>query len=146
MSSEAQCRVAYLQMVQSVIARMARNSVQMKTWAVSLVTAVWVFSGVAADPHWIVGVCGCIPVIAFWVMDAKYLHLERCYRKLYEAVLTNDAINPLFDLDYRPYKGSVGSVWSVGCSWSVLGFYGALLITIFMLTIILTTMVGSNGP
>ena len=51
-------------MVQGVT-RMAGNSALMKAWAVSLVTAAFVFSGVAEDPNWLIGVGGCIPVIGF---------------------------------------------------------------------------------
>ncbi len=52
-SDEPQHTVAHLQMVQGVITRMAGNSAQMKTWTVSLVTAAYVFSGIATDPHWV---------------------------------------------------------------------------------------------
>ncbi len=131
-------------MVQGVITRMAGNSAQMKTWAVSLVTAAYVFSGVAADPHWLIGAGGCIPVIAFWAMDAKYLHLERCYIALYEAVRSGKDTQS-FDLNYRPYVSSVDSVWHVAWSWSVRLFYGALLIVVLVLTAILETMEVSNG-
>jgi len=126
MNGESQHMVAYLQMVQGIITRMAGNSAQMKTWAVSLVTAAYVFSGVSTDPHWLIGAGGCIPVVAFWAMDARYLHLERCYRRLYEAVRAQEDIQP-FDLDYRPYAASVDPVWRVAWSWSVCLFYGALL-------------------
>ena len=143
-SDESQHTVAYLQMVQGVITRMAGNSAQMKTWTVSLVTAAYVFSGVASDPHWLIGAGGCIPVIAFWAMDAKYLHLERCYRKLYEAVRAGENIKS-FDLDCRPYVALVDSVWGVAWSWSVRLFYGALLIIVLALTIILATMGAGSG-
>jgi len=139
MNGESQHMVAYLQMVQGIITRMAGNSAQMKTWAVSLVTAAYVFSGVSTDPHWLIGAGGCIPVVAFWAMDARYLHLERCYRRLYEAVRAKEDIQP-FDLDYRPYAASVDPVWRVAWSWSICLFYGALLVVILALVIILVLM------
>ena len=116
----------HLKMVQGIITRMAGYSMQMKTWAISLVTAVFVFSGLSDGPHWLIGLGGCIPVIAFWSMDAKYLHLERCYIKLYEAVMTG-ASEVAFDLNYRPFIATVDSVWRVAWSWSVCRFYGLLL-------------------
>ena len=122
-------------MVQGVVTRMAGNSVQMKTWAVSLVTATFVFSGLSDSQHWLIGVGGCIPVIAFWAMDARYLHLERCYIKLYEAVVAG-ASKP-FELNYRPYVATVDSVWSVAWSWSVCLFYGPLLVVMVALSAIL---------
>ena len=136
MVADPQCKVEHLKLAQGVILRMAGNSAQMKMWAVSLVTATYIFSGVSADPHWLVGVGGLVPVLAFWSMDARYLHLERCYRKLYEAVLAETGVAP-FDLDYRPFVTSVDSVWSVARSWSVCRFYGALLAAVLALVAIL---------
>ena len=126
----------HLKMVQGVIARMAGNSAQMKTWAVSLVTAVVVFSGLSDDPHWLIGAGGCVPVIAFWIMDARYLHLERCYVKLYDAIVAGAEVRP-FDLNYRAHASQVASVWSVGRSWSVATFYGALLAAMVALSVFL---------
>lgn len=75
-------------------------------------------------------------VVAFWTMDAKYLHLERCYIKLYEAVVIGESKKP-FDLNYRPHVVTVNSVWQVAWSWSVLIFYGGLLSVMFALLVIL---------
>lgn len=126
----------HLTMIQAIVTRMAGNSTQMKTWTVSLVTAIFAFSGLSNDPHWLVAVGGCIPVIAFWFMDARYLHLEKCYRALHEAIVAGKEIVP-FDLDYRPYAKSVDSVWKIAWSWSVRYFYGSLLILVVALLIIL---------
>lgn len=138
MADELASTVEHLRMVQSVVSRMAANSAHMKTWAVSLVTAAFVFSGLSSDPHWLIGLGACIPVIAFWGMDAKYLHLERCYVKLYEAVADGLSVKP-FDLDYNSQISSVDSVWKVAMSWSVCLFYGCLLtMTVALLAILAT--------
>lgn len=138
MTADLQRMAEHLKLVQGVITRMAGNSAQMKMWAVSLVTAVFVFSGLADNPHWLVGVGGCVPVIALWGMDARYLHLERCYVKLYEAVVAGRKMTP-FELDYRPYATEVDSIWRVALSWSVGIFYGFLLAMIIVLLVILAT-------
>ena len=127
MTGGAQDRIELLKLVQGVVNRMAANSAQMKTWVVSLVAAVFVFSGLADKPHWLIGAGGCIPIIALWAMDAKYLHLEKCYRALYEAVVAGKAVTA-FDLDCRPFAASVDSLWRIAVSWSVSLFCGALLI------------------
>jgi len=131
-----QARIEHLKMIQGVVSRMAGNSAHMKTWAVSLVTATLVFSGVSDHPHWLVGVGGCVPVIAFWIMDAKYLHLERCYIALYSKVLSGKDIQD-FDLDYRSYAANIDSVRQVAWSWSVRNFYVSLLAVMIALMIIL---------
>ena len=126
----------HLEMVQGVISRMARNSVQMKTWTVSLVTAVFVFSGLSDDPHWLVAVGGCIPIITFWFMDAKYLQLERCYVKLHDAIVNGKQAIP-GDLNYRSYIQEIDTVFKVAMSWSISIFYGFLLIVMVVLFFIL---------
>ena len=136
MTTDAQDRIEHLKMIQGVVTRMAGNSAQMKAWAVSLVTAAFVFSGLSEKPHWLIGVGACVPVIAFWWMDARYLHLEKCYRALYEAVISGKTVKPL-DLDYRPYVAGVGLVWKVAWTWSVCTFYGALLVVVLGLLLIL---------
>ena len=89
----------HLEMIQGVISRMARNSAQMKTWSVSLVTAVFILSGLSDDPHWLIAIGGCVPIIAFWFMDARYLQLERCYVKLHDAIVNGKQAVP-GDLNY----------------------------------------------
>ncbi len=138
MTDDPRRAVAHLKLVQGVVARMAAKSAQMKTWAVSLVAAAFVFSGLSDDPHWLIGLGGTIPVIAFWTMDARYPRLERCYIKLYEAVVSGSSTKP-FELDYLPYAATVGSVWNVAWSWPVCRFYGALSVVMLMLLGILAT-------
>ena len=122
--------------MQSVVTRMAGNSAQMKTWAISLVTAIIVFSGLSEDPHWIIGFGGFVPIIAFWTMDARYLYLERCYIKLYEAVVMGEEVTP-FDLDYVTHASAVDSVLRIAWSWSVVTFYGSLSAVMTLLLVFL---------
>ena len=125
-------------MVQGVIGRMAGNSVRMKTSAAIPVTAIIVLSGLSNEPHWLPFLSGCVPVVAFWAMDARYLHLERCHAKLHEAIVAGALLTP-FDLDYRPYASTVDSAWRVAWSWSVCMFYGPLLAVIAALLVFLTS-------
>ena len=81
---------------------------------------------------------GCVPVIAFWTMDARYLHLERCYVKLHEALAAGEPVE-LFDLDYRSYSAGAGSACRIAWSWSVSTFYGSLLVVMVALLAYLAT-------
>ena len=141
MAADSPEMVEHLKMVQGIVTRMAGNSAQMKTWAVSLVTATLAFSGLSDNPHWLIGAGGCVPVIAFWTMDARYLHLERCYIKLHAEIATGASIDP-FDLNYRPQAATVDSVWKIARSWSVCTFYGSLFMVMIALLVILMTNVG----
>ena len=137
MNNDQKATLEHLKLIQGIVLRMSSNSMQMKTWAVSLVTAVFMFSGLSDDPHWLVVLGGCVPVIAFWVMDARYLHLEKCYIELYSAVLEETGVKD-FDLDYQPHVKNTASVWDTAWSWSVCRFYGSLLIVFLVLLGILT--------
>ena len=132
MSDKAQSAAEHLKLVQGVVSRMAGNSAQMKTWTVSLVAACIVFSGLSNDPHWLIGVAGWVPVFAFWAMDARYLHLERCYIRLYAAIVDGRPVAP-FELDYRPYASEVDSPLKIALSWSVGLFYGSLFLVLLLL-------------
>ena len=76
----------HLQMMQSVITRMADNSRACKTWAVTLVAAILVVvarfgtsSGeTAIEPN--AALIALVPTILFWVLDSYYLALERAFR------------------------------------------------------------------
>ena len=78
-------------------------------------------------------------MILFWIMDAKYLHLNRCYRELYESIAAGKKTKS-FEMDYREYAASIESVYRVAWSWSVLWFYAALLAIMLVLLAILATM------
>ncbi len=134
--SQQQQKIEHLKLIQGVVTRMAGNSAQVKTWSVSLVTAVVVFTGLSDNPHWMIALGGLVPVVAFCLMDAQYLRLERCYRKLYAQAVKEDAIE-LFDMDFRPYMSSVDSVWRVIFSWSVIGFYGSLFAIVLVVFLFL---------
>ena len=137
MTDDSRVDIEHLKLLLSVITRMAGNSSQMKTWAVLLVTAVFVFSGLSNGPHWLISIGGCIAVVAFWMMDAKYLQIERYYRKLYEAVVDGSPPVKPYELDPKFHSGSIDtSFWHVAWSWSVGVFYIALLIAMLMLFLI----------
>jgi hypothetical protein len=122
-----QARIAHLQMIQSVIARMAGNCFALKAASVTLTTgAVALLSAAksASSPYYVVA--GVLPIVTFWWLDAKYLQLERLYRQLYDAVRRNEASEP-FAMDTRPYVTKVASVRRIAWSWSVAGIYAVLL-------------------
>ena len=121
-------RVEHLKMIQNIISRMAGNSSLMKRWAMVLVPAVATF-GKFGDAPIVAGIAGGIPLIFMWWQDAKYLRLERAYRKLYEAIVAGEEVK-MFDLDSRPYLARVGSDYKTLCSWSVASFYPPLLVAL----------------
>ena len=74
----------HLELLQDVINRMASESRALKTWCVTIVAAI-LFVVARTDASWCVTLLALLPVIAFWVLDAYYLALERVYRDKYDA-------------------------------------------------------------
>ena len=77
-------KLKHLEMVQSVINRVANNSFMLKGWAVTLVSGIFVLAGKDTDKLYFL--VAYIPVIVFWGLDSYYLLQERLYRGLYEKV------------------------------------------------------------
>ena len=77
-------KLKHLEMVQSVINRMANNSFMLKGWAVTLVAGIFVLAGKDTDKLYFL--VAYIQVIVFWGLDSYYLLQERLYRGLYEKV------------------------------------------------------------
>jgi len=59
----------HLEFIQSIIARLAGNSFQMKGWNVALATAAIGFA-VAKDSRPTLAVLAVVPALAFWFLDA----------------------------------------------------------------------------
>ena len=79
---------SYLNILQSVINRMASNSSSCKTWCITLVSAIIVIIADKGKPDYIY--ISIVPIILFLFLDSYYLWLEKLLRKLY-----NDFIKKL---------------------------------------------------
>ena len=131
-----------LDLIQSVITRMAQNSFYMKGWCMTLVAAIFSLSekvGTVND----VAMPLAIMSAFFWVLDTNYLILEKKYRGLYALVLKrrlvdDDYVN-LYSLDYNLAEKSVNgwvkkrivliSRWvGVFVSWSESCLYVPLIV------------------
>jgi hypothetical protein len=88
-------QITHLQMIQTVVARLANDSFLVKGWAVTISAA---FLGFALDRSserlaW----ASAVPIIAFWGLDSYFLRSERLFRVLYERLRTDpDAVSAFF--------------------------------------------------
>ena len=89
-------KLKHLEMVQSVINRMANNSFMLKGWAVTLVAGIFALAGKDTDKLYFL--VAYVPVIVFWGLDAYYLLQERLYRSLYDKVRQTEKDNIDFSL------------------------------------------------
>ncbi len=128
----------YLEMIQNVIERLARNSFQIKAWTATIFTATIVFT------YSIINTLIFIVLIAvislFWALDSYYLKQERLFRKLYEQkvnqfndVLEKDKIE-MFDMNVSIFQ--MNSVFKTMFSISELLYYIAIIGTLvaFLIT------------
>ena len=98
-------KLKHLEMVQSVINRMANNSFMLKGWAVTLVAGIFVLAGKDTDKLYFL--VAYIPVIVFWGLDSYYLLQERLYRGLYEKVRLSEESE--IDFSLRVTKEEFGN-------------------------------------
>ncbi len=89
-------KISHLQMIQTVIDRMGRNSFSLKGWSVGVMIAIYSFAGQNYSKAVIVTL---IPIIIFWVLDAYYLMQERRYRALYDEVRKKQNAKVDFDMN-----------------------------------------------
>lgn len=98
-----------LDLIQDVIKRQAANSFQVKTWMMSIVTAILAFKNeeifsAGKTPHhqgiWI-SLILLLPIICFWFLDGFFLKTEKIYREIYQWVLRNRPLTDdyLYDLN-----------------------------------------------
>jgi hypothetical protein len=114
--------------LQSVIQRMAANSVQCKTWCVTLVSAILILITDKNRPY-LVGI-GLYPIVIFGVLDAYYLGLEKQFRESYDAFVRKLHAGTLTpdDLFHVAPKGD-SSKYQIQAlkSFAVWGFYLSLM-------------------
>ncbi len=133
-----QARIAHLEMIQSVIRRMATITIVLKALAVALTAGVLAFAGAAPDPTALVVLAALVPVLMLWVLDARYLRLERLFRRLYDTVRRGAAAEP-FTMDVTRFEADEASSLASAASWSVSWVYGAIAI---VLIVALATVAG----
>lgn len=112
-------RIKHLEMIQSIIHRMANNSFLMKGWVVTLIVAVFVLADSTTNQNyfWV----AFVPIIFFWFLDSYYLLLERKYIFLYNEVRKKsekvDFDLNIADITYR--KVGKKNLKFIGCLFSL---------------------------
>lgn len=130
-------KIEHLKITQSVVERMARNSFMLKTWSVTLMSAL--FALAAAESKVEFSLIAYMPLAAFWYLDAYFLRQERLFRELYDNVRSSTSETD-FSLNTRQYKALVPSVASTALSMTLLLFYGVLIVA----TVIVTALTANS--
>ncbi|HMV48952.1 MAG TPA: hypothetical protein PLD20_29095 [Blastocatellia bacterium] len=126
-------KLEHLKMLQTVIARMAGNSFSVKTWCVTLVSALL---GLGAKDAPKMVFVAFLPVLMFWWLDAYFLHQERLFRELFDQVRNNGQDDSDFSMKTLGKDSQVGSQFKVGMSKTLAWFYGGLLAAVTAVAVI----------
>ena len=93
-----------IDLVQECITRMAQNSFILKVWALGIVSALIALSG-ERIPLWALCLLSVGILVVFWVLDAFFLKMEKCYRFKYEWMIEARLSGNRKDLyDLNPYN------------------------------------------
>ena len=120
----ADLRVKHLEMLQSVISRIAGYGASFKGLCITLTTAVCGF-GITSHSSYVV-VLAILPVFAFCVLDANCLRVERRFRLVYDSI-RRQPWDTAPDFEISIVSAPPLHIWDVLKSWAISGFYGPLL-------------------
>lgn len=77
-------KLKHLEFIQNIISRLSHKSFLVKGWSITAISAICAFG--IDKSNFLVFLVGIPLALLFWFLDAKYLSLERCFRKLYSKV------------------------------------------------------------
>jgi hypothetical protein len=138
--------IKHLELVQSVIARMALHSFQLKGWSVTVATAIFAFAAKESSPG--LAALALFPAVTFWCLDACYLRQERLYRKLYEAIVDPMKFVRPFSMTTEEYVGEVEPWVRTLVAKTILPLHGTIVLVIaaeifaFLITLWITNFKG----
>ena len=126
-------KIKHLEFIQAIISRLAQNSFLIKGWTITVVSAIFVV--VLGNNNRLFDVVY-IVVGCFWILDAYFLYLERCYRDLYDKARTSTDL-PDFSLNYLNSDCWCVNLWSIiraGFSISSLMIYIPIILANYSLS------------
>lgn len=136
----ADLRVKHLEMLQSLITRMASYGASFKSYCITVATTVIGFGFTLHRP--LVSALAILPILAFAFVDAQYLRVERRFRGVYNLVRAeNWELVPNFEINLETAPAE--PYWNTAISWSILGFYAPLAIVALLISVVFGAW--SNG-
>lgn len=126
-------KLKHLEFIQNIITRMNSTSFQIKSWTITIVTALL---GVYASTTKIDFIfLAILPTIFFWCLDTYYLMQERKFRGLYNDVAgVSEEPNQikLFEINTELYKGGTCSYWNVLRSTTIFLTYFPIVVVLLI--------------
>lgn len=136
----AEKKIKYIEMIETIIERMAKNSFQLKGWSMTLIALVGAISAQGSDKRFIL--LAFIPIIGFWILDSFYLQQERKYKLLYKNVIAKNENQIDFNLDTSMATGTPEEMKRLcfcKCMFSIteLCFYPVIAAALIILVVVL---------
>ena len=133
-------KIKHIEMIESIIERMAKNSFQLKGWSMTLIALVGAISAQGSDKRFIL--LAFIPIIGFWILDSFYLQQERKYKQLYKNVIAKDETQIDFSMDTSMVTGTIEEMKRLcfcSCLFSIteLCFYPIIAVALIILVVVL---------
>jgi hypothetical protein len=127
-----------IDLIQSIINRMANTSFLIKGWTVTMITLI-LASKTSQEAILLIF----IPIFLFWFLDAYFLQHERLYRKLYQWVIENRLSNDsdIFNLNIARFKHEEKFLIRTMFSTTLGTFYGGALVLIIIHFLVFTFLV-----
>lgn len=124
-------RLKYLEMIQSIISRMANNSFLIKGWIITLSLAGFTLFASKHENIYLSLII--FSVLIFWILDGYYLRQEKLFRELYEdhARISKKELNH-FSMNTKKHDGKI-----INIIWCLLSFpTSAIYLFILLVTLV----------
>lgn len=129
-------KTKHLEIIQGVIARMDNNSFLIKGWSMTLVSALFALAASGSNKDYVLISYFVLPI--FWMLDGFYLHQERCFRALFDAVRAGAETSIDFNMDTKIYNSGRNAWLQSLFSKVLLIFYGATLLATLIVMFLVT--------
>jgi hypothetical protein len=123
--------VKEIDLIQSVINRMAHTSFLIKGWAISVMGFIF-----ALQSNKDIMFVAVIPIFLFWILDTYFLQQERLYRKLYTWVIENRMTDDTHMYSLNATRFEKSSYKDVMFSITLGPFYGGGIILVLLASVI----------
>ncbi len=124
----------HLEMIQNIVTRMGNNLFFLKGWSITIIAAIYAI--LAKDISLKYMIFAAILLIILWILDGYFLHQERCFRDLYDAVRIKKEEDIDYSMNIKEYiKGK--NTWLKSMFSKTLNiFYGSMLFLIIIMIVL----------
>lgn len=126
-------QLKHLEFVQNIIARMNKNSFQIKGWIITIISALLaLYASSKKSEFMFVAIA---PTLVFMFIDAYYLQQERKFIGLYNDIINNKIYK--CEMPINRYIGGKYNYWKVLRSKTILPIYLLLIVGLFIAGLLL---------